>query len=360
MTQHHHDRPQDNPPLPRVRPLARFTLTALALASLASGCAVDAGSEQLGYTDGPLTATPPIEPDVRPLDFFGRWRGTATDLLEPPGPDGDTAPYRFPSGSSDITLELFQEFGDFGAISGRLVFGSAPAPEATDPLSSYPPGTRIEDYDPAPAALEGASYKLGFMPLNSEIAPEALNPDGSFNSGIDVSLAHADGILRMTYLTSDMYSDWCALQTPLPNLALGPYSFNCLGAKGVSRASDGKCYTYNDDETDAYPIGSFLPGEVPGQVIPDPAREVDCARAYQCMEQCSCTDPNFYIDQGFEEPPGATYCYSGGERLAFGELWLRQAGDRLLGVLTGAAGFENSRGARTTLGQIEFERLPEP
>src|SRR5262245_13561028 len=200
------------------------------LAALVLGCGVDAETERLGYTDDRLTATPPAS-DARPLDFLGRWRGRATDELEPPGADG-AAPYLFPSGSSDVTLELFADSGVL--LDGTLVFGSAPPPEATDPMASYPPGTAFEDYDSAPAALEGATYHLSFSPLASEIAPENRYPDGSFESGLEVSLADADGILRLRYSTAGMYADWCALQPALPNPAEGPGAFNCLGAAGVA------------------------------------------------------------------------------------------------------------------------------
>ena len=346
-----------NTPFSRLRhvtPSLRRSVAALApLAgwlSLASACAVDAEPERLGFTDDHLVVTDDSAA-ATPADFSGRWRGQAIDLLALDTGEGDPEEFRFASGSSDITLEIRIDAND--ALGGVLVFGSAEAPPATDPLASYPPGATLNDYEENPAALEGAHYQLSEQVFNAEIAgaDRLGNGPGGFQGGSGRSLADGDNLLRLLYRTSDAYAGWCALQPSLRNVGGGLYAHNCLGALGVAQADDGRCYSYDGD-------ADFTSEQEGSRIIADPAREVDCARAFACLEQCFCYPPDLYSSQGLETPADFVACGSGGTH--FGEVWLRRAGADLVGVLTGEAGFSNAQGARTALGTIRFTRLPEP
>jgi len=313
------------------RALRRAQTVALALPALAFACAVDGEPERLGFTDDPLAATPPSAVVARPVDFVGRWRGSAPDLLELAlDADGAPLPYEFPSGSSDFTLEIGVE-SDF-ALQPSLTFGAAPAPEATDPMLSYPPGAAFGEYVSNPPALEGAQYDLWYVPFGLfEAEPRSIWDDRA--------LADAGGVLRLYYATADAYEAWCPLQPSLP-VGTDGEAYNCLGARGVARAVGGGCYTYDDESTAFYPPGA---GE---GIIPAPAREVDCARAFACLEQCACPDPE-----------SGDLCVARNGYV--GELWLRRAGDELIGVFAGDATFFNPRGGRTQIGQVRFQRSPD-
>jgi hypothetical protein len=311
--------------------------------------------ERLGFTEVQQTAPTATPPATTPSDFTGRWRGQASDLLDlSVSAEGATPAFTFPSGSSDITLDI--AFPDPQELDATLVFGSAAPPPATDPLASYPPGTTFHDYDSHPAALEGTVYHLFQQLVLSEVAPENRESNGNIQgTPSGYSLADADGILRLEYNTADLYSDWCALQPSLPTPS-NPRLFNCLGADGVDQASDGTCYTYNNADADYY--ARVDPSGAHG-IIPSAGRRVDCARAFACFDQCSCDDPNAYANAGVAPPAGYTPCMSGSSSGSqhFGALWLRQSGTELVGAFTGDASFVNARGARTTLGLVHFQRV---
>jgi hypothetical protein len=332
-------------------------LTALLVlsSSLGLACAVPAEPERLGFTEVQQTAPSATLPATTPSDFAGHWRGQAPDLLElSVNGEGEPPAFKFPSGSSDINLDI--AFPQPQELDATLVFGSAAPPRATDPLASYPPGTTIADYDSHPAALEGAVYHLFQQFVLPEVAPEDREGNGNIQgTPSQYSLADADGILRLEYNTADLYADWCALQPSLPTPSK-PRLFNCLGADGVDQASDGTCYTYNDPDADYYARVDPSGGQ---GIIPNARRQVDCARAFACFDQCSCDDPNGYANAGVAPPAGYTPCTSGSGSGTphFGALWLRQSGAELVGAFTGEASFVNARGARTTLGLVHFQRV---
>lgn len=321
----------------RVPLRARAALLASLLAQLTLACSVDDSPERLGFSSDTVVAAASPEEPLRPVNFLGRWRGRAYDVLElPTTASGEVEPFQFPSGSSDITLEI--SIG-ISFVEGELVFGAAEAPPVTSPYEMYPPGTTFADYDTETAILEGTRYEIGLLPFESQ-RPDADGPE------YERSLADADGILRLGFSTANAYSEWCAVQPSLPSIT-EMNVFNCLGALGFDQAADGKCYTFDSD-------ADFLPRSQGSRVIPNPEREVDCARASACMDQCICIPPEFV-------GPVLTTACRYGRQGSGAQLLLRQAGDdELVGVFTGAASFVNRRGARTTLERVVFQRIAEP
>ena len=305
---------------------------ALALAFAGSlSLACDRGEpEALGYTNGALASQQDGAPTER--SFYGKWLGVAEDSL---ATTDDPAAYHFPSGSTSIRLELL----DYGAAS--ITFGEPqPPPDAIDPNDSFPPGMQLSEYEANPAPQEGFAYQLFNYRLQSEVAPENRLSGGGYEDGPDTSLADADGIRRLQYATTQAAAAWCELQPALPD---GQGEFNCLGAQGVDRAQDGLCYTF-DSQADFYPRARTASD--PSGIIADPARQVDCVRAFQCFDQCLCPPPSPNPEDGEGR------CMLAGQQM--GELWLRRTADGLLGVFSGAAAFENARGARTSLGRVRF------
>ena len=112
-------------------------------------------------------------------------------VLKPlvPGPTtwtGHVDGYQFPSGSNEIRLALSVDAN--GRVSGMVVLGDGPPPPpATDPNVGYPP-----DYDPANGVYwaEGFAYSI----VSGEAAPWQLEFGISNN---------------------ELWSDWCAAQTPV-------------------------------------------------------------------------------------------------------------------------------------------------
>jgi hypothetical protein len=314
------------------RPLRpSFTLPVVSFAALGALACARGEPEELGYTSDTLAAT---EEDgaITPRSFYGNWLGVAVDSL---ALTDDPGLYQFPSGSTSIQLQLV----DYG--SGSLIFGAGTPSEPIDSNDSYPPGMQLSDYQSNPTPEEGFEYQLFTSRFVSEVAAENIVRGRGYEEGPDTSLAEADGILRLQYMTMQASARWCELHTALPD---GQGGYNCVGALGVEQAEDGLCYTFNS-ETDFYPraMGQF-------GVVPDPAREVDCVSSFQCLEQCFCPSPGGDGDL-------AQACMGRGDTL--GELWLRRTAEGLLGVFSGDAVFENARGARTSLGRVQFRPATE-
>lgn len=299
-------------------------LTALVTLACARG-----EPQALGYTSDSLESSGD-DSDVTPRSFFGSWVGAAEDAL---ALAYDPDVYQFPSGSTQIRLNII----DYSFAS--ITFGDGELPTGPiDPNLSYPPGLTLESYEPNPAPLEGFEYTLSVSRFLSEIAPEHFVSSRGFEDGPNTSLAEADGILRFLYSTRQALAPWCAEQRPHED---GHGGYNCLGAVGVDQATDGLCYTF-DSEADFYPLGSSTPGR--SGIIPEPSRQVDCTRAFQCFDQCLCPSPGIDGDE--------TGCFS--NDTVVGELWLRKTSEGLVGVFAGDAVFENARGARTSLGRVRF------
>jgi len=316
------------------RPPALSVAFGVALAGAFSSACNRGAPEALGYTNGALAATQQDGASTE-RSFHGKWLGVAEDSL---ATTDDPAAYHFPSGSTSIRLEV----SDYAV--GSITFGEAePPPEVIDPNDSYPPGMQLGEYEPNPAPQEGFAYQLFNYRLLSEVAPENRLAGGGYEDGPDTSLADADGILRLKYATTQAAAAWCELQPALPD---GQGGFNCLGALGVDQAEDGLCYTFNS-ANDYHPRARTASD--PFGIIADPARQVDCVRAFQCFDQCLCPSPTS------DQAEGEGRCMLAG--LVMGELWLRRTSEGLLGVFSGAAAFENARGARTSLGRVRFVRV---
>ena len=91
--------------------------------------------------------------------------------------------------------------------------------------------------------------------------------------------------------------------------------------------------------------------------LPDPIREVDCTRAFTCLDQCACFVPEPTIDGRDGDPPSAA-CIASNPHV--GEVLLRRVGDELVGVFGGDASFFRADNVRTQIGQVRFQRLDEP
>lgn len=348
---------------PARRPLTRFTssLCCVGLASLvASACSFDSGTEDLGSTDviSQDLDTPVDEPFyTSPSEFAGRWVGIADDQLAVDLGPGESAPtYRFPSGGTNIVLDL--EFRDnpnvFPNVSGTISFGSGePPPPPTDPNVGYPVGlsySELLSYEEDPSfdtygdgqtlpPLEGFVYSI------SEI--------GFGDSPLEDL---ADGVMRLIYSTGEYLEPWCALQTPVPD---GSGGFACLPPYDQFGSDDaGQCYIGQQDTSTCPPNIDELPFEEQSALFDEclvvTEQPVDCDKAFLCS--------------GFSDGPDVsgrcacdiTGCHRNGTSTVFSDsaiLTLRRNGDELVGILTDAL-FLNSRGLRVPLGTVRFQRAP--
>jgi hypothetical protein len=319
------------------QPAALLGLSALAACALACQAIGDDTPANLGSTETPQVASPPpVEPFATEMsDFFGRWVGVAEDALafaEQPG--AAPGPYRFPSGSTRIVLELF-DMGA-GAGGGTLTFGDgSPPPPAVGPDVGYPIGT---DY----AALlrypvEGAPSFTGALPsLRGQLPPHEGFPYFLYREDLSPFSQVPDGLLRMRYSVNGVFGDWCALQTSHPNPNIG---FSCNAGAPVDDLERGGC------ELLSFPVVTC--DENGCEVDPSPLEElgpVDCNKAFLCDDaapRCDCSESGCSISLATNQA----------------ELVVRRVGNELVGTIGGAA-FLNERHARTSLGTIRFQREP--
>jgi hypothetical protein len=309
----------------------------VAMMAAASCSAInDVSPENLGDTGAELIlSVPSTEPFSTPAaEFVGSWEGEAEDPLALAADPGGVPPvYRFPSGSSRIRLNIVPEPSPFLVVEGTLIFGDAepPAPPL-DPDVGYPVGVSYADllnYSPDQDQLsteqllpptEGFEYPAFRVPNVSELIPRS----GGFANV-------ADGVLKLTYHTTEILRDWCHLQTPHAD---DQGNFDCNdGAIGIRE--DGSCflvpYAAIDLCTDPDCTGYSSP--------------VDCDKAFLCQyDHCAC---------------GATGCAinatNAAEFRSRAELSLRLVGDELVGVVTNAV-FMNQHGLATPIGRIRFHR----
>jgi hypothetical protein len=321
-------------PTPMQRQLRTPSLVCLCLIPSAWACQAigDDSPANLGRTDGLLaTSPPPVAGFVQPMDtFYGRWVGVAQDPLAlGAGLDGTVPPYRFPSGSTAITLEL--ELTD-GISVGALTFGQGSVPPPpTDPEIGYPENVRYADllrYSVDGQFSGNVAFDRGALPPHEGLPYQLIRPDASPDSAV------TDGLLRVTYLTTQVLADWCGLQTPYAT-PYGSYSCNA-GAPLTDLEGDGCNMIEYPVEPECDASGNC---EVEPLVNLGPA---DCDKAFLCdvdVPRCECT---------------AEVCYAASE---FAELSLRRIDDALVGIISGA-GFLNERHALAPLGTIVFQRAP--
>jgi hypothetical protein len=233
----------------------------------------------------------------------GHWVGEAEDLFSPAGPDGQRPSYVFPSGSSQITLDLWLPDGT--NPEGQIVFGAGEVP-APAPGVVYPPGLgahldgifTLLDPDLRLPPIEGFTYPL------SEAVLRTTADEGA-----------AAGTLAMGYAPNAGYADWCALQ-PANNRG-GVY--DCLTPSAP-------------DDPNARCSRSYLSGAT---------EHYDCRLGALCSNRdvCSCTQ-----DGCVEASVSAV------------QLWLVRSGDDIVGTLVDAV-FAYPRGARfMPIGSIRFQR----
>jgi hypothetical protein len=90
-----------------------------------------------GLHQGHVGALASPAENLKPIDFVARWRGQTRDLHElATDANGQTPLYQFPSGSSDITVEIRVTPDDL--LQASLVFGGAPRTRRDRPDGELP------------------------------------------------------------------------------------------------------------------------------------------------------------------------------------------------------------------------------
>jgi hypothetical protein len=322
--------------------VAHSTLWACVAASAALmgiGCE-GAAPRDLGSSSSPFTLDAPFHSDIS--EFTGSWVGSAEDIL---GLNGERATYQFPSGSTQIALDvaLGENNGARGPLEGFIRFGTgAPLPEPTDADSGYPAGLSYDALlsyggdmlgafvdDRALPPFEGAEYPVGSR--------------GEFIGELDGSTTAADGVVSFTFSRNEPLDAWCRLQTPhfYPG---APGNYLCLPNTGgqyeiSSPGTDAMCALWGpvdlsncSDTSD--PIDCFELGE--------PVASINCDKAFLCStnDYCTCSEA------------GCTATDSNSR------LTVRRVGDELVGVFQNTV-FVNDRNLRTPLGQVRLRRVVE-
>jgi hypothetical protein len=294
----------------RSKPRDRLLGVSIALASVSLAACADEnlGTRDLGNTSGLLESVQGNlgTPDRLPLIFdgvldpfvVGQWLGEADDLFNPGGAGAARPHYVFPSGSTEIRLDLNIVNA---RPEGTLVFGTGVPPEPQRGVAHPPnlelPWTAFFRLPLELPPLEGFTYDI---------------LDRVERSSVDVGTGA--GVLALTYDASEQYRSWCGLQPPL----LGDGGFDCLGTAGVSDAPSGLCINTHPD---------------------DSAEEVACNFAALCLSDlCSCT---------------AEKCY---EAPRMSNLWLVRSGDDLLGTFVGTVFDYGTPGRAMPVGTVRFRR----
>lgn len=297
----------------------RSRLLALGAGGLAlSACAStdELATRDLGNTSARIV--PPTEParggDRTPvvlpsgaIDPFveGRWVGRAEDLFGASAPNGERPIYSFPSGSSDITLEL-ELNTSISAVGGSIAFGSGVLP-APLPAVAYPPGFS------ASMAL-GGSYIAPDVPLPAFEGFSYSLRESVYRTSEDVG--PTAGAIAVGYAPNEIYANWCPLQTPRP---LGNGGFDC--SSPAPPGADVSCSTIDEDGTEEH-------------------FDCDLLNLCQARNICDCTE---------------TGC-----ELAFTpshHLWLIRDGEDLLGTFVGAI-FDYGNPSRfLPIGTVRFQRV---
>lgn len=313
-----------NTPLPsgnttRSTALSSLCLLAAAGASLGvTGCSQADGlpTRDLGATPARLTDAPDesggagegtdvIHDGIVDPFIIGHWVGQAENSFASAGPLGERPTYVFPSGSTDITMDLDSFPG------GQIVFGAG-TPPAPQRGVAFPPGfnhfyAALSNRDatfPALPPIEGFAYRL-----DEGIYRLADNDTGA-----------AAGVLAVSYLANAPFEPWCALQPALPE---GDGDFNCIGSVGLTG-------------------GDPLTGEPCISSLPNGTEEpVDCNLATLCA------------------PGGVCDCREGGcglDDYRYHQLWLIREGDELIGNFVGAVFDHGTPGRFLPIGSVRFRR----
>jgi hypothetical protein len=297
---------------------------ALALLGLASsGCSSSAEEppHNLGNTADNLEADQPL---ATLQDFAGAWVGEAEDPLALVSGD-EPSIYRFPSGSSQIRLELAP--GQPGTIS----FGAAePPPPPTNFDVGYPEGLNYLSDALFEATVlppvEGFRYTLeaqyGIMLLPAEYIDD---------------LSVQDGVLRLYYRQNEVFREWCSTQVPHLDSYTGLYT--------CAAAADGTVGTGagvgGEDSRHCSISYVEFPGDDDGARPPEP---IDCGRLYLCAHPqapiCECYEQGCRINAASSVPG----------------LFLRAHGDELVGAFA-KSNFFDAGGGLTSVGTVRFHRV---
>jgi hypothetical protein len=107
--------------------------------------------------------------------------------------------FSFLSGSDDVTIEIT---ATSPTLQGTIYFGDGPdLPPPNDPNVGYPAGLGM-DGPPGNWPYEGFHFSI----IDGELTQDRL---------------------RATMLSSELWTDWCALQTPVPTVITNPPGYNC-------------------------------------------------------------------------------------------------------------------------------------
>lgn len=158
--------------------------------------------------ESPPASTPIASDNIS--DFIGNWVGTAEDPFGVPDQAGRLSLYHFPSGSTQVRLEV----SDDENWPIKLRFGAGgPVPPATDPNAGYPDDEAYQEYlrlsAGSLAPFEGFDYngrQSGYAWNRQKDDPASGGRRGAlggvFNDQLNVSFS-----------TDTIIDSWCALQT---------------------------------------------------------------------------------------------------------------------------------------------------
>lgn len=340
-----------------VRSLAQVPCVALGIA-LGAGCQ-SPETHELGLTESAQNLeleSESTEPFFTPIaPFGGLWIGQAENPLAPAGADRT---YHFPSGSTQILLDLT----DPEVYYGKLTFGAGETPPPpTDPNVGYPVGVdyaELLSYVDPPLVVPPSTNPLppfeGFEYTANRRVPAdelALNDDLNFDA--------ADGVIKLQYNTSELLQPWCALQTPL---AGSNGHFDCAPEfdEYFVQSDDGVTCSYfgRPDRSQCPPDVEDLPIGEAGPILlecegPEPLLgTLDCDKAFLCDPSDASPGANF---RGVCECDATSCRVNLDTRDAI--LLLRSEGDELMGVFAGDAAFLNERGYSIRLGSVRFQRV---
>lgn len=349
----------------KTHPLAfrsqRFGRVGLAcLVAAALPACIDAEPRDLGFTQSTeeLSLDDPNTPFFSPTsDFIGRWVGSAQETLALTD-DGLATTYRFPSGSTQIRVDIVTN--EIGYLEGRIVFGSGtPLPPPMDADATYPAGVGYQ-------GLVGYQYK---DPIDDSTRTlhafefDGLPPFEGFEYRLDLTSFTidegtgpelADGVATLSFNSTEPLDPWCKLQTPLERSSGG---YSCAPDFGgswetFSDGSGASCNVYADPA----PCEPLLPDFLE---CATEANYDDCDfTAYDACTGATPTQVN--CDKLFICRADFCQCdsQSCNARWVTGDaLSVRRVGDELIGLFANTT-FKNARGLNVPLGEVRFHLEP--
>jgi hypothetical protein len=133
-----------------------------------------------------------------------------------------------------IELDGTDASGRVCGTATYLAAGQPAPPAATDPDAAYPPST-----DPTTGGIGGATGKGG---------ASGAWPGATYSI---IQGAEVGGVLRFRLSTNELWKDWCALQTAVPQ---GDH-YGCIGGNGGWSSDGVTCTVVNSDGSEQmYPV----------------------------------------------------------------------------------------------------------